>query len=89
MAVRGIMGQEVDMGVVMQRNAAINKAQEMQQYALHLKKRLAGQMAVKNALRTALQEVAPNHPLSQPSPNQKMLDIAKKAMDATNWESDV
>ncbi len=79
----------IDAVTLAERNAAIAKAQEMQQYALHLKKRLAGQIAVKNALRAALQEYAPDHPLAQPAPNQKMLEIAKQAMDATNWDTDV
>ena len=83
------LGLNVDAVTLAERNAAIAKAQEMQQYALHLKKRLAGQIAIKNALKNALQEVAPNHPLAQPAPNQTLRAIGQKAIDATNWDTDV
>lgn len=72
-----------------QRNAYAAKAQEMQKYAMHLKKRLAGQIAVKNALKNALQEVAPDHPLAQPAPNKALREIDQKAMNATNWDTEV
>lgn len=83
------LGLNVDAVTLAERNAAIAKAQEMQQYALHLKKRLAGQIAVKNALKNALKELAPDHPMAQPAPNPVLREIDQKAMDATNWDTDV
>lgn len=74
-------------GIAAAAHAAVKHRETVEHYERNLfdaKRALHGQVAIKNALRQALKEVAPDHPMVSPEDDNPILkDLCEQAEDST------